>query len=85
MTGELKVYRWLSWRTGKGQVYRMVAVPSVAAAMRASGDSRRQITMYGGETGNPRDVAVAMAEPGVMFYEQVLGRGQAPIEREDAR
>lgn len=74
---KLKVYGWTSCRNecpaapnGTQQTREVVAAFSWAAAHRATGkrDSMGQMHNYGGVTGNAEEVALAMSEPGTVFW-----------------
>jgi len=74
---KLKVYGWTSYRNecpsapnGTRQTREIVAAFSWAAAHRATGkrDSIGQMRNYGGVTGNAEEVALAVSEPGTVFW-----------------
>lgn len=66
------VYGWEGWRPNLGlrrsQTREIVAAPSKAAAARAAGFDRPAQMFNLSDTGNAREIAVACAAPGVVFY-----------------
>lgn len=81
MSGALKVYRWTNWRSdlppaanGNRQSHEVMAAPSVAAVMRATGLSRHILAHSLGETGNDEDIATALSKPGTVFYRGINDR-----------
>ena len=87
MPKKLKVYGWIGWRREAGtrpnnqQTREIVAATSMAEVGRIIGTPHRQLFNLG-ETGNPRELEVALAEPGVVFWRPlddhtgVFGRGR---------
>lgn len=75
---ELKVYGWVGYtsdprsvnRHGRHQVQTrcVMAARSVAEVVRVSGIPRNQIVANLATTGNPREIEVAMVEPGTVFW-----------------
>jgi len=77
---KLKVYRWQSWRSecpatanGSRQTEEIMAARSMAEVMRIVGGTRSEFFNLG-ETGNKESCAVALAEPGVVFWKPIDGR-----------
>lgn len=72
---KLKVYRWQSHRrecpTHHRQTHEVVAAKSKAEVARIAGYDRPSQMFNLAETGNARDVATAMAEPGVIFWRPI--------------
>lgn len=75
MARELKVYGWIGWRNeaklapnGSHQTREIVAAHSVAEVLRIAGITRSEYGYSGSETGNDEELAVALAEPGVVFW-----------------
>jgi hypothetical protein len=52
---------------GHGQRRVIVAAKTKTAAARAFGESAYSFNLYGGETGNANEIAIAMSEPGSVF------------------
>lgn len=73
---KLKVYGWRSHRAecppapnGSHQTREIMAANSVAEVLRATGMTRSTWNSEGlGETGNPMEIAVAMADPGNIYW-----------------
>lgn len=72
---KLKVYGWRGHRAecptapnGSHQTREIMAANSVAEVLRATGMSRNTWNNDGGETGNPMEIAVAMANPGNVYW-----------------
>ena len=72
---KLKVYGFTKWRAaaipapnGNRQTRNVVAAHSVAEVMRLADMSRNDYNLSGSETGNADEIAVAMSEPGVVFW-----------------
>lgn len=57
------------------QAHAVVAAPSKKAAAEAFEVSMYELNRSGGETGNDEDIAVALSEPGTVFYRPMNGRG----------
>lgn len=57
------------------QAHAVVAAPSKKAAAEAFDVSMYELNRSGGETGNDEDIAVALSEPGTVFYRPMNGRG----------
>lgn len=81
MTRPLKVYAWQGHRPGahpdtpwNNCTTEVCAAPTVAAVLRATGNTRRSQLFNLGTTGNENDIAVAMAEPGVVFWRGIDDR-----------
>jgi hypothetical protein len=73
----LKVYGWDGFRyptpTSRVQTREIVAARSMAEVARILGvKSPRSLDLV--ETGNDREIAVAMAEPGVVFWQKINAR-----------
>ena len=75
MAKKLKVYGFTMNRheairaaNGNQQTRNVVAAHSVAEVLRLSGMTRSDYNWRGCETGNADEIAVAMAEPGVVFW-----------------
>lgn len=71
----LKVYGFMGYRkecppaaNGNRQTREIVACTAWTTAAQLSGSSLNHIRTYGAITGNPAEVAVAMANPGVVFW-----------------
>lgn len=68
----LKVYGWVGFRTRKeghaGQTREIVAAKSMAEAARVAGIKPHYLRTYGCETGNPEELRVALADPGVVYW-----------------
>lgn len=71
----LKVYRLTLWnydcppaQNRNRQCEHVVAARSATEAARMFGVSAYLMKTYGGQTGNAESIAVAMAEPGVVFW-----------------
>lgn len=65
----MRVYGWVGARTeAAGQTREIIAARSLAEAAHLSGTRRYFLTQYGGVTANPREVATALARPGVVFW-----------------
>jgi hypothetical protein len=76
----LRVYSWQGHRAGahpdapwNGCTTEVIAAPSVAAVMRATGKTRAALFNLG-TTANEHDVAMATAEPGVWFWRGIDDR-----------
>lgn len=83
----MKVFSWIGHRNEAGprlQTHEIVAAPSKAAAARAAGerDPRRLFNL--GETGNAADIAIATAEPGVVFWRPLDARSTNDYRRAGA-
>lgn len=71
---KLKVYSLNGFRSGVRnpngghQTDEIVAARSMAEAARLFGTSLHHMRTYGHETGNDRQIEVAMSRPGVVFY-----------------
>jgi len=77
---KLKVYRWQSFRhecpaalNGSKQTEELVAARSMAEVKRRFRRVPGDLFNLG-ETGNKEQIAVAMAEPGVVFWKPIDGR-----------
>jgi len=75
MPRPLKVYGVLGWRVGcpaapngNRQTREVVAARSKAEAARLLGCSLHWLNSYGSETWNDRELVVAMASPGTVFW-----------------
>lgn len=68
MPKPLTVYGWTGYNRDNVQVREIVAARSVAEALRLSGRSRADWRHSGTTTGNASEIAIALAEPGVIFY-----------------
>jgi hypothetical protein len=80
----LKVYGWESFRnptpTTRLQTREIVAAKSMAEAARIVGvKSPRTLDLV--ETGNDLEIATAMAEPGVIFWQNINARPGDPFNR----
>lgn len=67
MVRKLEVYGWTGFRGGK-QTRDIVAARSVAEVLRISGISRSMWNWSGCESKNPKDIEIAMSDPGVVFW-----------------
>lgn len=56
------------------QAHAVVAAPSKKAAAEALGINMYEFNHSGGETGNDESIAVALAEPGTVFYQSMNSR-----------
>jgi hypothetical protein len=69
---KLKVYGWQGFHRGAPGVHKqvrfIVAASSQAAAARSAGYKRPSQMFCLGETGNPKEIEIAMAEVGVVFW-----------------
>ena len=63
---QIRVYAWQDLHEG-GQTRDIVAAHSVAEVLRLAGIPRSTYAWSGDVTDNDEEVAVAMAEPGVVF------------------
>jgi hypothetical protein len=84
----MKVYGWQSFRNEcKGphhQTREIVAARSKAEAARLAGYKHPARMFNLCETGNEREIAVAMTRPGVVFWAPISSRAQyVAAERED--
>jgi len=75
-SGPIKVYGWQGWqpslppkRNGTQQSREIMAAKSVAEVLRATGMSRHEFNTYASETGNEAELALALACPGVVFFQ----------------
>lgn len=75
MARKLKVYGWIGWRNeakpmanGSHQTREVMATTSMAVVARALGKKRPSQVFNLCETGNDGECAVALAEPGVIFW-----------------
>jgi hypothetical protein len=73
----VKVYGMTAMRSG-GQARVIGAFPSVAAFLRASGDSRATWNWYGSPTSNEAECNLALGSPGTVFYRGINDRGTDP-------
>jgi len=83
MSKRLKVYGFLGARRDaytaqnhSGQTREIVAAKSIAEVMRITGRTRRELTNFGGVTGNPEEVSLAMGKPGSVFWKPLNGRAE---------
>lgn len=68
MPKPLTVYGWTGYTRDNVQVREILAARSVTEALRISGRSRADWKHSGTVTGNEDEIAIALAEPGVIFY-----------------
>ena len=61
----------------KGQRRAIVATRTKAEAAKAFGVSMYWLNLYGSQTGNAEEIAVATAEPGVVFHRHIDDRDGA--------
>jgi hypothetical protein len=84
----VKVYGWQGWRTSRefaesfpdernphGQTREFCAARSMAEVKRIGG-GRPSDYFNLGETGNEREIALALAQPGVIFWRPIDCRGE---------
>jgi hypothetical protein len=82
MTRQLKVYGWTGYRiearqpgNTHGQTREIVAAHSIAEVSRLTGLTRYYLSGYCSDTRNARELEVALAAPGVVFWRPLDGRG----------
>jgi hypothetical protein len=90
MAKELKVYGWTGSRNAAragnsvhSQTREFMAAYSVAEVLRATGMPRSSWHFSGAETGNDREVEVAMANPGKVFWMKLDHKSDSPIFNND--
>jgi hypothetical protein len=70
---KLKVYGWTGARRGQvpghGQTREIIAAKSAAEARRITGINAYTWRQSADETGNEQELAVALAKPGVVFWQ----------------
>lgn len=76
---KLKVYGWRGYRSecppaanGNKQTREICAAPTKTAALRAAG-TRPSAGDFTGETGNEKEIALAIANPGVVLWAPIDG------------
>jgi hypothetical protein len=69
MPREIFVWGWGDFhpKTGK-QIHCICAVRSLAELMRITGATRSDLTYSGSKTGNARQIEIATAKPGKVFW-----------------
>lgn len=72
MKKKLKVYGGMTCISGKGQVRGIVATTSQKNAAELFGCSLSHFRNYCGETGNEKELEIALANPNVLFVETKL-------------
>ena len=92
MPRKLKVFAWMGHRGAASdlnpnrnpQTREIMAAPSMAAISRQLDFSPRSVDMM--ETGNEVEIQVAMAEPGVIFWQPISEHRNTPESwRRDAK
>jgi hypothetical protein len=83
MSRKLRVYGWTGHRNESrgprnhhGQTREIVAAHSAAEVMRITGMTRTEWTHSGCETGNDREIAIALASPGIVFWTPLNARDE---------
>lgn len=79
MTRTLKVYGWTGYdpQNVEGhnkQTREIVAAHSIAEVTRIADITRYEFNTYGSETGNSEEIALAMSDPGVVFFRGINDR-----------
>lgn len=94
MARKLKVYGFLASHpdaiygpNGSQQTRNVVAAHSVDEVLRLANITRSHYNWSGATTGNPREIAIAMTEPGVVFWVELdmqSGPNPQPYKRDDS-
>ena len=94
MTATLKVYGWQGTRANaashpdgqpwSNQTREIVAAASEAAVARAAKVSRPRQLFNLGETGNAKEIEVAMSKPGIIFWRPYDSRSGKWVESPSA-
>ena len=78
MSRSLRVFGYMSQRSesrpapnGGRQTREIMAAHSVAEVLRTRGLARAEFDRFGSETGNPIEIALAMSQPGVIFWRRL--------------
>lgn len=94
MAQTLKVYGFLISRAdaiygpnGSQQTRNVVAAHSIAEVLRLANITRTDFNWSGAVTGNLNEIAIAMTEPGVVFWVELdmrTGPNPEPYKRDDS-